>query len=217
MLNDASHEITASVKLHFELRIEAKDYDFDLEALSNTAEAIPARVLSPYFSTDLIRALNEVSERIDGIDYSRYGWMTPVDITILNSMALPFGDVRDPVEIPIDNTEYVVTHIVQNSLNYFLLGIALASLLTMFCVFYLYIRLKQEHAALEKDKVMGGSLRRIWDRFTKMEKSKGGRGYTSHDVQMTQFSDALESGALMADDGDDHDSKESPSITAVSR
>jgi hypothetical protein len=37
----------------------------------------------------------------------------------------------------------------------------------------MYCRLKQEHAALEKDKVMGGSLRRMWNRFMHLEKMKG--------------------------------------------
>ena len=34
----------------------------------------------------------------------------------------------------------------------------------MCCVCAMHYRLRQEHAALEKDKIMGGSLRRMWNR-----------------------------------------------------
>lgn len=36
----------------------------------------------------------------------------------------------------------------------------------------------QEHAALEKDKIMGGSLRRMWNRFMKQERLKNAQRYS---------------------------------------
>ena len=42
------------------------------------------------------------------------------------------------------------------------------------CVLMMHYRLRQEHAALEKDKIQGGSLRRMWSKFS------GGGGGGSH-------------------------------------
>ncbi len=43
------------------------------------------------FSEDLINALDYNSKKYDHLDHSRYGWMLPRDIEVLNSNALPIG------------------------------------------------------------------------------------------------------------------------------
>lgn len=67
--------------------------------LTEAAEEIPETVWSESFPSDLIAALVSVSERIDKLDHSRYGWMLPMDVEVLNTAALPIGDVRDPIEV----------------------------------------------------------------------------------------------------------------------
>jgi len=36
------------------------------------------------------------------VDQSRFGWFREYDIEILNAMAVPYGDTRDPIEIETD-------------------------------------------------------------------------------------------------------------------
>ena len=90
LLNDASSEYTLGVKLHFQIRIKAKDYP-SVQALHNAAQAIPEAIWQPDFKGALVSALDAVSKRIDKIDYSRYGYMESRDIEVLNAMALPIG------------------------------------------------------------------------------------------------------------------------------
>jgi hypothetical protein len=49
-----------------------------------------------------LKSLNKAATVKDRIDYSRFGHLLPYDIEVLNAMALPMGDIRDPVEIPND-------------------------------------------------------------------------------------------------------------------
>ena len=78
------------MKLHFQIRIKAKDYP-SVQALHNAAQAIPEAIWQPDFKGALVSALDAVSKRIDKIDYSRYGYMESRDIEVLNAMALPIG------------------------------------------------------------------------------------------------------------------------------
>ena len=170
-------------------------------------------------------------------------------------MALPIGDVRDPVDIPLDpDGAVVIDHIkvrcrphavvaaicwcpsprtlidAPASRNHqaiiggtekfelLLAGVAMACLFLVCCVCMMHYRLRQvpwvvvgrdvgvsppyttrhpptthspkllsptcswthsqEHAALEKDKIMGGSLRRMWNRFMKQERLKNAQRYS---------------------------------------
>jgi hypothetical protein len=63
-------------------------------------QAIPEQVWRADFGSRLVESLDAASARTDGVDYSRFGWLLPFDLEVLNAMALPLGDVRDPVEIP---------------------------------------------------------------------------------------------------------------------
>ena len=73
--------------------------------------------------------------------------------------------------VPLDpDGEVVINHIRAiiggtEQLELILMGVALACIMVMCCVCAMHYRLRQEHAALEKDKIMGGSLRRMWNRY----------------------------------------------------
>ena len=183
LLNDASSEYTLGVKLHFQLRIRAKDFT-SVQTLHAAAQAIPEAVWQPDFKGNLIAALDAVSKRIDKIDYSRYGYLESRDIEVLNAMALPIGDVRDPVAIPLDPDGAIVINHIRDIIGgteqfeLILIGVALACVVVMCCVCAMHYRLRQEHAALEKDKIMGGSLRRMWNRFMKQERLKNAQRYS---------------------------------------
>lgn len=211
LLNDASTEYTMGVKLHFQLRLRRKDFDSVMD-LHKAAQSIPLEVWGPRFGADFLEALNKVSLQLDKLDFSRFGYLLPEDVEILNAMALPIGDVRDPVEVPMDDHAPVIYDRIKggigisNQIDLLLAGVALGALALMFCVLCMYYRLRQEHAALEKDKVMGGSLRRMWNRFTRLESMKGssfGRGARGSSVEMNKFAAAVESGALLSAEGDD--------------
>jgi hypothetical protein len=40
----------------------------------------------PSFPEALIAALNDASIKMDKVDYSRYGWLLPSDVEVLNAM-----------------------------------------------------------------------------------------------------------------------------------
>jgi hypothetical protein len=82
-----------------------------------------------------------------------------------HAQALPLGDVRDPIDIPNDGGEVFINHItggVANQFDLILVGVAIMSVLVLCCVLCLHFRLRQEHFALEKEKLSGGSLHRLW-------------------------------------------------------
>ena len=56
------------------------------------------------FNDQLIDALNTFSSKYDKVDQSRFGWFREYDIEILNAMAVPYGDTRDPIEIESDKS-----------------------------------------------------------------------------------------------------------------
>mmetsp|Transcript_10692 Transcript_10692/g.10338 ORF Transcript_10692/g.10338 Transcript_10692/m.10338 type:complete len:234 (+) Transcript_10692:350-1051(+) len=190
LLNDAGSEYTSGVKLHFQLRLKAKDFH-TVQALHAAAQAIPYAVWEPEFKTDLVNNLIITSKKIDHLDYSRYGYLVETDVEVLNAMALPLGEIRDPFEIPMDEDGASVTnHIkdtVQNQIDLILLGVAIACLAVLSCVLMMYYRLKLEHAALEKDK-QGGSLRGLWNRFVKKE----GNSRSNHRYSTLEMRDTME-------------------------
>ena len=153
------------------------------------------------------------------LDYSRYGWMTVSDIEISNAIVLPKGFARDPFDTEHSSTGgsagsgtggVAGTGIEAPTIDLVMTGIALGAVAVLVIVICLYIRLRREHAALEKDKLTGGSLRRMWDKFMTMQSGGGGsssgsggadgRNYAYKHLNMQEFSTAVESGQLSADD-----------------
>jgi hypothetical protein len=163
--------------------------DYSVMDLHDAAQSIPESVWSPDFKGDLVDALEEASQRNDHIDYSRFGWLKAIDIEVLNAMALPLGEVRDPVEIPDagEGDNVIYKHITKwgiSQLDLFLLGVALAAVLVLCCVLCMYYKLKSEHEALEKEKTGGGSLHKMWSKISGQGKNSRGK-YMA--VQMTDL------------------------------
>lgn len=170
LLNDAGSEYTFGTKLHFQLRLKNKDFKNTIK-LSNAAQKIPELVWRMDFTKDLIEALNYVSAKRDNLDYSRYGWLLPSDIEVLNAMAVPIGEIRDPYEIPMDVDDdegnFDINHFLTNStkLDLALLGVLIMCLLIMCCLCGCYFKLRHENYLLEKDKISSGPMRELFNKF----------------------------------------------------
>jgi hypothetical protein len=73
---------------------------------------------------------------------------------VQRAVALPMGGIRDPINIPnaipvgTDPTSSTTTG------EYFLIGVALGSVVVVLFVLVLYCRLRAEYAAMAKDKVL---------------------------------------------------------------
>ena len=193
LLNDASAEYTMATKLHFQLRLKAKNYP-NAKTLVAAAQNIPVVVWKESFKAKLINILEEESKKIDHLDYSRYGYLKPFDVEILNAVALPLGEVRDPIDIPNEGGQVIIQHITEalkGREEYFLLGVAIASVLMMCCMFFLYIRLHQENLALAKEKIESSSLMRVYNKFrgwrggNKVNFDARGKQYDQVGMQMT--------------------------------
>jgi len=163
LLNNAGFDYNKGVKLHFQLRLKSKEYT-NIEELTRAAQNIPSMVLKPDFSNVLLETLNKVSTKIDDVDYSRFGWMIDRNIEILNAISLPYGDVRDPVEIP---NESYIDKTIENNFDLFLVGCAIGSFIMFLCVLCCHFKLRREYADLAKEKISNGSLMMI-HRFKKL-------------------------------------------------
>ena len=200
-MNDANIEGTNRVKLRFEMRLQAKDFG-SLRALSNFAESIPTYVEKVQFVRDLLTQLSAYSDATDHLDHSRYGWMQVSDIEVSNAIALPKAAPRDQF-----STGGIVlsSNVTLSTFDLIVLSIALGALLFLCIVFCMYWRLSRENAVLAKDKRLGSSMRKMWDKFmtTKIEQFRNLTGAQKHkykELQMEEFASAIENGELTADD-----------------
>lgn len=160
LLNDAGNEYSMGVKLHFEMRIRLKDFD-DTIAFRKFAQNIPEVVWGPSFAANLIAVLEAASKRVDGLDFSRYGYLLPRDIQVLNAVALPMGTVRDPVDIPDGRPDVSILNMGYGATKYAVALLALGALIAILCALYLYARLRRE---TEKDKSFERSLMKLYSR-----------------------------------------------------
>lgn len=171
LMNDiaGTEDYSLRSKLHFQVRIEKKDYS-TVRSLNDAAMAVVENVWDENFAQDLVHALNTVSSKNDKLDHSRFGYLMPEDIQVLNAMALPISDVRDPIEIANEGGAVEVNFIhegLRYKVDLILLGVAIAASISLCCVLHVNTRLQQERAALEKDKhVKGGSLYKFWNKIT---------------------------------------------------
>lgn len=143
LLNDAGNEYTMGVKLHFEMRLRLKDFD-DAIAFRKFAQNIPEIVWGPSFPTELIAALEVASKSLDALDFSRYGYLLPRDVEVLNAVALPMGAVRDPVDIPQGGGADSLAIMSDDNAKYAVALLALGALIAIVCAIYLYARLRRE-------------------------------------------------------------------------
>jgi hypothetical protein len=157
LLNNAGFDYNRGVKLHFQLRLKSKEF-LSTEELTQAAQNIPSTVLKPNFPSLLLETLNRVSSKVDDVDYSRFGWMVDKNIEILNAISLPYGSVRDPIEIP---NESIIDKTIENNFDLFLSGCAIGSFLMFLCVLCCHFKLRKEYADLAKEKISNGSLMMI--------------------------------------------------------
>jgi len=142
LLSDTNNYI-GGTKLHFKLRLEAKDYT-DITELNNAADKIVESARSSSFGGKLIRALDAISDKYDGKNLSRFGWMYDEDVDVLNAVAIP--TVYEEME---DNHEEMEDNLMFSKAG----GIAITAVLILAVVLYLHLRLRQEYSLYEKDKV----------------------------------------------------------------
>jgi hypothetical protein len=84
LLNDARSENSFVTKLHFQIRILRKDHD-DGNLLTDYAESLTDIIWSADFTRNLVKALEENSVIKSSLDHSRYSWLNPSDIQVLNA------------------------------------------------------------------------------------------------------------------------------------
>lgn len=165
LLNDIATEYTSGTKLHFQIRMKAKDYNNDIMKLHEASQAIVLRMRTEEFPADLIATLDTYSKYYDKSQVARFSWMFREDVTVLNAVAMPIGTIRDPYGasgIQNDDGEELSA---TTKFDLMLLGIALTAVLLLLIMICLYVRLRQEMFALEKEKVdRGGVMHRIWHR-----------------------------------------------------
>jgi hypothetical protein len=167
LLNDISKEYfeVKKVKLHFQLRMEAEDYDNDLGMLTETAQRIAEKVWEPSFRHKFIAALEFVSKRQDMLDHSRYGYIAPEEIEILNAFSLPVGGTRETEELADDDNTYIALFNQAKSLSHLdliLVGIAFAAIVVSCCMSVLYFHLRQSQFNMSKDKPATVPMRQVW-------------------------------------------------------
>lgn len=153
LLNDAGSEYTQGTKLHFKLRLKAKDYK-DVTAMHKVSDYIVMTVRSPDFGTKLVLALDvAASKTSDVANLSRFGWMSGKDIEVLSAIAMPTSGVRATGgEEGPSTVDVAPGGLTLQQTNLLLLGVALGALLLLAVVIYLHMRLRHAHALYEKDK-----------------------------------------------------------------
>ena len=83
------------------------------------------------------------------VHFSRYGWLTAGDIEVINSLAIPLGDERDPIDIPEDESPLSLTDsLFSTTEEMFLLGVALTAILLLLVILCLYNRLQVSISSL---------------------------------------------------------------------
>ena len=71
-------------KIQVQLRLPKSDFP-SVSALTAAGQAIVQSVNDAAFAEALIVSLNKTSSENDGLDYSRYGWMTKRHIQVFSS------------------------------------------------------------------------------------------------------------------------------------
>ena len=119
--------------------------------------------LGEYLVPELVR----IGKDRDGDRNYRYSMLYPEDVSVQRAVALPMGGIRDPINIPNAVPVYDVPPPASTFREYFLVGVALGSVLIMLVTVWLYLKLRSEHAALSKDKVLssGSSILQMLKRY----------------------------------------------------
>lgn len=97
--------------------------------------------------------------------------MEEFDISVLKAVSLPIGFSRD-----LDHRHNTLSGLSESETTVLILvGVAVGVSIVLGIMCCVYCRLRAEHDAFSKDKVMGGSLRRMWERFQGMRQKRRDR------------------------------------------
>jgi hypothetical protein len=167
LLNDISKEYfeVNKVKLHFQLRMEAADSRNDVARMTQVAQRIAEKVWEPSFRTKFVNTLEFVSKKTDHLDHSRYGYISPSDMEILNAMSLPIGTIRDVEEVSDDDNKYIMMFKKAKQLSHLdliLVGVAFSAIVLSCCMAVMYFHLRQSQFNMSKDKPATQPMRKVW-------------------------------------------------------
>ena len=202
LLNEPRSEYFLSAKLHFQVRLRSKDYSTK-QHLVSAAQAIPVQCWAEGFGDVLVNALQAQSDLLDGLDYQRFQWIDQSAVEVLNAVALPIGEVRDPIDVPADgdSTEGEgailrgIKDAFQGKEEYFFVGVGLAVSVIVCCMFYLYFRLHRESAALAQQRLQSSSLAKMVSKL---------RGWQRGASDQVQFEEGNEYAQVEMGDVSDH-------------
>ncbi len=208
LLNDAGNEYSSGTKLHFQIRLRAKDYKGKM-ALHTAAQNIADAVQEADFPSRLIAQLDSAATPYDKGKISRFGWLFDEDIEVLNAIAMPIGADRDPfAEKEPEGMS------LQNKANLTLLGVAMAAVAVLVFVLFVHYRLRQQHALWEKDKGNlgqgGQALTRMWNKFASIASQRGvlQQGSSLSSMSKSRHAQELEMsnmGLLKEEDGEEEE------------
>ena len=188
-------------KLQVRVRLREADYK-SLARITEAGQEIVDAVNDFSFSFNLINALNETSSLLDGLDYSRYGWMTKRHILVkyfrpsnvyiildvlqvMNCFGFPVGSDRAH-DAPGDETSSNQYSHEITSFDLIIIGVALGCLLLASLVTFWYCKIKRQYGALVKDKV--DTLSEKWRRF-RLEQSAAQKKTKYEPVRTTELVD----------------------------
>lgn len=101
-------------------------------------------------------------------------------MSVLKAVSLPIGYSRD-----LDHRHNVLSGLSESeTVILILVGVAVGCSVVLGVVCCFYCRLRAEHDAFSKDKVMGGSLRRMWERFQGMRQKRRDRNASARQPLM---------------------------------
>lgn len=183
LLHTSGNEYSTVTKLHFQLRLKARDYKTPI-ALHDAADKVVVKCRNVDFPSWLLTALNDASSPIDGDSINRFGWLYSTDLEVLSAVAIPIGDIRDPYGLAESDGSDNGNSPTINTFGYFILGIAMMAILIILFLLYMHFRLRQEFALLSKDKgnltKSSETLKKLWARFRAFTSKNGANTSSAH-------------------------------------
>jgi hypothetical protein len=215
LLNNIASSVSASTKLHFQIRLKAKDFKTSRD-LHDAAEKIVSLTRSAHFSSTLIDELKSVAIVQDKGTIDRFGWLFATDVELLSAVALPIGDNRDPysLEPPSATGSSGDSNQNRDLIDFILLGIALGALCGMVLLMCVHCRLRNEYDLMSKDKSSlaktSESLQRLWTTIVK-KNSKSSKETELASLSREKLEEELrlaQSGLMQSVDSDGDDDKD---------
>lgn len=163
---DSNAEHSVSLKLQVQIRIAKNQFD-TVAAFNKRAQEVLAIVKNQNFGEAALTELIAISSRLDAnAQLDRYSWLRHLDepLSVLHAVLLPYGQPRDPTPETNNGAHHSDTFV------YFIIGIALAAVVSLACLTCAYCRLKQIHDDITKDKpfslLPSRSVKDMWNRYS---------------------------------------------------